>query len=113
MKKNTLIITGVIILILIVAALFYFLRNFGSEQETFIVSIENFEFGPLFVNINIGESIAWKNEDSVIHDVTMDNGLFDVDINPGENFTYTFNNIGTYEYHCDIHPSMKGTIKVE
>jgi plastocyanin len=30
----------------------------------------------------------------------------------GQTFRYTFNNPGTFEYHCTVHPSMVGEIVV-
>jgi plastocyanin len=40
-------------------------------------------------------------------------GLFDSGtINNGASFSFTFNNKGTFNYKCSIHPSMNGTIIV-
>jgi plastocyanin len=81
-----------------------------TEQK---IVIENFAFNPQNVTVSAGTIITWENKDSVTHDVTIDNGLFDHDLNPGETFSFTFNTTGTYAYHCDIHTSMKGQIIVE
>lgn len=78
-----------------------------------IIEIKNFSFNPAEINISEGQEITWINRDQVIHDVTIDNGLFDHDINPGENFSYRFLGAGIYDYHCDIHTSMKGKINVK
>jgi hypothetical protein len=32
---------------------------------------------------------------------------------PGESFSFTFNEKGTFSYHCTPHPQMKGTVIVE
>ncbi|MFA5953047.1 MAG: cupredoxin domain-containing protein [Candidatus Pacearchaeota archaeon] len=120
MKKNILIVGSIIILIILAIILFYTLKNpiaFNKSDTNYdkgtIISIKDFEFNPIEINITAGESITWKNEDSVKHDVTIDNGLFDIDIEPGETFKFTFNETGTYNYHCDIHPSMNGIINVK
>jgi plastocyanin len=31
---------------------------------------------------------------------------------PGGRFTFTFQNAGTFRYHCTIHPGMVGTVVV-
>src|SRR5688572_30820880 len=39
--------------------------------------------------------------------------LFDSgNIATGTSFSWTFNETGTFGYHCKIHPSMKGTVQV-
>jgi len=85
----------------------------GECGPTAEISIKDFAFNPAEITIKKGMTVKWMNEDSVIHDVTMDNGAFDHDINPGESFEYKFTESGTYDYHCDIHTSMKGKVIVE
>jgi hypothetical protein len=52
--------------------------------------------------------------DSVTHTATGDNGSFDTgDIAAGSSATITFDNPGTFTYHCAIHPNMTGTIVVQ
>jgi len=76
------------------------------------IVITEYKFTPATVNIRINETVTWRNEGNVTHDVTIDNGLFDVDLEAGETFSYIFNETGIYDYHCDIHPSMKGRVVV-
>jgi plastocyanin len=64
-----------------------------------------------------GATVVWTNTDTVAHTVTSDdpNGpLKSETLNPGQSYSYTFNNPGTYPYHCAIHgqQSMSGTIQV-
>ena len=33
-------------------------------------------------------------------------------LQPGQSFTFTFAQAGTFPYHCDIHPTMTATITV-
>lgn len=125
MKKSLIIIIAIVAVIAIAAAVYFIsvpspLEKTGEDsgQGTVagggsIVSIKNLKFNPSTVNIAVGEKVTWNNEDSVTHDVTINNGLFDVDIEAGKSFTYIFNQTGTYEYHCDIHPSMTGTVNVK
>lgn len=104
------------ILVVLIASIF--MIGAGCQQQTvtgqtYTVEIKNFSFNPQNLIIKAGDTVTWTNKDSVTHDVTIDNGLFDHDLNPGENFSWTFNQTGTYDYHCNIHTYMKGKIIVE
>jgi plastocyanin len=78
------------------------------------VSLANFTFSPATLPIKAGTTVTWTNNDSTTHTVTSDNGVFDSgSLAPGATFIYTFNNTGTFAYHCAIHTSMKGTIIVQ
>jgi plastocyanin len=46
--------------------------------------------------------------------VTSDTNLFDSGpISNGATFSYTFNEAGTFNYHCNVHPSMLGKVTVQ
>jgi plastocyanin len=72
------------------------------------VDIKNFAFSPVTLTISNGQTVTWTNMDSVSHTVTSTTGVFDSGpISPGQTFSYTFNNAGTFEYSCTIHPTMQ------
>jgi plastocyanin len=78
------------------------------------VSLVNLAFSPATLTVKVGTTITWTNNDSMTHTVTSDNGVFDSgNLTPGQTFSYTFNNAGTFTYHCVIHSYMKGTIIVQ
>jgi plastocyanin len=78
------------------------------------VVMRSLAFDPGTVTITAGETVTWTNEDSTNHTVTADEGQFESgDLGSGETFSLTFNEAGSYAYHCSIHPSMKGTVVVE
>jgi plastocyanin len=85
-----------------------------TQQDTDnTISIESLSYNPNSLTITIGETVKWINNDNVDHTVTAD-GLFDSGtLSNGETFEYTFNEAGTYEYTCTIHPNMQATITVE
>ncbi len=57
--------------------------------------------------IKKGDSITWKNMGSMPHTVTSDNGVFDSgNMNVGDMFTYTFNEVGEFPYSCRYHKMM-------
>ena len=69
--------------------------------------------------ISKGNTITWKNDDVAFHSVTggtyeNPNHKFDSGhLDPGEYFTLTFEELGTQDYFCKLHPWMKGQITVE
>jgi plastocyanin len=76
-------------------------------------TISNFSFWPDPVTIPVGATVKWTNDDGVTHTVTADDGSFDSGPKgPHSTFTQTFSQVGTVAYHCAIHTSMHGTVKV-
>ena len=70
-------------------------------------------FGTNPLNVMAGAEVTWTNNDSIPHTVTSDTGEFDSNtLEPGQTFSHTFDNAGTFPYHCQIHPTMSGTIQV-
>ncbi len=70
-------------------------------------------FDPASFPANAGEEVSWFNADTVGHSVTSDDGTFDSGVlQPGDRWTWTFSQPGTYTYHCTPHPYMTGTIVV-
>jgi plastocyanin len=79
------------------------------------ISIAAFAFGPDTVTIPVGTTVTWTNdEDSADHTTTSDDGVWNsATLKPGEQFSFTFDQPGTFNYFCNIHPSMTATIVVE
>jgi hypothetical protein len=57
----------------------------------------------------------FTNNDSVGHDVTADSFSSGEagDMAGGETFEHTFEEAGTFDYVCTVHPGMEGTVVVE
>ena len=72
------------------------------------VDIKSSTFVPVTVGISKGTTVMWTNDDGVQHTVTsVPQGAFDSGpIDPGKTYSYTFNQAGTFEYSCAIHPSI-------
>ena len=78
------------------------------------VTLANFAFSPATLNIQVGTTVSWTNNDSTTHTVTSDSGIFDSgNLAPNATFSYTFNTAGTFAYHCAIHTSMTGKVVVK
>jgi plastocyanin len=70
-------------------------------------------FSPNPVEVKVGETVTWINDDSGRHTVTSNNGVFDSGMmGKGQSFSYTFDKAGEYTYHCEPHPNMVGTVVV-
>ena len=83
------------------------------------VSLVDFEFCQQEIMIEVGEAVTWSNFGSARHTATDDSGnpdrLFVSEpILPGEEFVWSFDEPGTYDYICTFHPDlMMGTITVQ
>ena len=108
MNKNFLVL-GVLMVLGVVAV-----SGCTSNQSAAnTVTIQNMAFNPSTLNVQVGTTVTWINKDSVTHDVVSDTGLFTSgNLTNGMSYNYTFNQTGSFPYHCAIHPSMTGTIVV-
>src|SRR5688500_10381162 len=66
--------------------------------ETTNVSAKDFEVDPKTITVNVGETIAWKNDVAVLHTADADNETtFDSgDLAAGATFSHTFEKAGTF-----------------
>lgn len=78
-----------------------------------------FHYYPEDIAIPAGTTIAWFNDDpGQPHTVTSGNpdgpsNIFNSDLIPyNSSFQYTFDEAGTFDYHCTIHPWRTGTVTV-
>lgn len=79
-----------------------------------VVPIAQFAFDPASVSVAVGTTVTWTNIDTVPHTVTATDGSFNSgNLNPGDSFSFTFDGAGTFDYICNYHPNMTGTIIVE
>lgn len=86
----------------------------NSSGKVVEVTIENFKFDPENVRISVGDTIKWTNLDSAPHTATANNEQFDSGtLNKDGTFSFTFEETGTFDYICTIHPYMKANVIVE
>lgn len=78
----------------------------------------HYVFKPASVTIKAGTVVVWFNDSDGAHTVTSDPGSptsFNTtsNVTQGKTFALVFNTPGTYNYHCNIHPTtMKAVIIV-
>ncbi len=78
------------------------------------VNISGLAFSPQTLTVAKGTTVTWTNNDSTTHTVTSDSGVWDSgDLAPGKTFSFTFNQTGTFPYHCKIHTFMTAKVIVQ
>ncbi|MFB3096908.1 MAG: PEFG-CTERM sorting domain-containing protein [Nitrosopumilaceae archaeon] len=123
MKTNT--ISSFFILFAIVATLSTIPSAFAAEvsvpEGTGVPGCEDTNecWIPNDINIAVGETVTWTNDDTAAHTVSsgspadgpdqiFDSSLFMA----GTSFSHTFDTEGTFDYFCMVHPWMQGTVIV-
>jgi len=77
------------------------------------IEMRNFAYSPANVQIHVGTTLTWVNHDDAPHTITFEqDGITSGMLAQNAQFHYTFNQIGTYTYHCTVHPEMLGKITV-
>lgn len=89
----------------------------GSGSGSLVtVFITNSVYSPNPLTVNVGQSVNWKNNDTIEHSATFDNGIYESGNIPAlsaHDVPLAMTAKGTFTYHCRIHPGMKGTIVVQ
>ncbi len=90
----------------------------GTASTSLPVMIKTFMFMPERIEVPVGGTIVWTNQDAINHTVTsgtpekpdsvFDSGPF----NKGAQFSFTFTKVGEYPYFCGRHNEMRGVIVV-
>jgi len=84
------------------------------EAASPLVHVDNFTFTPEEITINRGTTVTWVNDDDIPHAIAASNKAFrSKAIDSEEKFSLTFNEPGTYEYFCSLHPHMQGKVIVK
>ncbi|MDQ3968701.1 MAG: plastocyanin/azurin family copper-binding protein [Thermoproteota archaeon] len=90
-------------------------------EEGKVVSIvgnsDSNSYNPNPIEIKVGDTVTWINNDSSPHTVTSSSSSNDSNFDSnvlrrGEAFSFTFDKEGEYPYFCTLHPSMVGTVVV-
>ena len=78
------------------------------------VRIDNFNFTPVALEVPLGTTVTWTNDDDSPHTVREKDGKFkSAALDTDDTFSQTFTAPGEYEYFCSIHPRMVGKIIVK
>ena len=114
---------------------FYTLPDVNANSEFFVSNtkgsynlgceLDNSCFKPYIVNILVGDTVTWTNNDDAIHVVVSgapnsesfkdfeDGEIFDSGfLKSNETFSHTFIEEGIFGYFCTLHPWMNGFVTV-
>ena len=77
------------------------------------VHIKDFKYHPPALTIHAGDRVTFVNDDDEAHTVTATDKSFDSEgLDTAGTWQHVFAKPGTYQYFCELHPYMKGTIIV-
>ncbi|MFD3444256.1 plastocyanin/azurin family copper-binding protein [Microbacteriaceae bacterium 4G12] len=88
-----------------------------SAEPAATVIVTDMDYQQTEVTIQAGETVEWVFDDgNMPHDVAGEGelkGELQSPLLTEDTFSYTFEEPGTYTYHCTPHPWMVGTVIVE
>jgi plastocyanin len=89
-------------------------RGGGPRVATQAVRVRviEFAFRPRNLTVARGTVVRWVNRGDVTHTTTSNTGLWNERLAPGETFRRRFRRMGTFAYHCSIHPQMTARVIV-
>ncbi len=94
------------------------LSNSGAQADITIVQgagvqTNSQSYTPGTFTVKTGTTVTWVNRDATAHTVTATGGVFNSgNMDSGSVYKFTFTQAGTYQYVCNYHSWMKGTIVV-
>jgi plastocyanin len=84
----------------------------AASTPDVVITIAGMSFSPSNVAVKDGQTVAWKNDDTMAHTATQDGGGFDTGaIAAGATSKpITITGTGAFKYHCTYHPGMTGAL---
>ena len=76
------------------------------------VTIKDFAFIPKDLSVTKGAAVTWNNTDGVNHQIAIKGGTKADPIGQGGKTVLDFPTAGKFDYFCNIHNSMTGTVTV-
>jgi len=113
--KTKLLLIGAVALLVLTFGAAFGRSAVRVSAATQTVTISNFQFTPAQISIAVGDTVMWTNSGPSVHTSSSDTaGQWDSgQMAVNATFSQTFATAGTFNYHCNIHPTtMMGTITV-
>jgi len=91
------------------------LANAGrtADAPTRTIAMPGKLYAPAMIDVLVGTTVTWKNDDAINHTATADEDAFASGyIPPGGSFSFSFTKEGRYVFHCSIHKFMRGEVNV-
>jgi plastocyanin len=84
----------------------------GSASQT--IAMRNYAFSPNNVQVPVGATVTWRNDDDAPHVATASDGTWStVLLKKGETSTVKFDKAGDFLYLCNLHPGMGGRLRIQ
>lgn len=85
----------------------------AEPSSTLAITIASFRFTGDATGV-VGDTVQVTNADSFGHTWTATEGAFHSGvIGANESFVFTFEEAGTFDFFCQIHPEMTGSITID
>ncbi|MGB5541243.1 MAG: cupredoxin family copper-binding protein [Gammaproteobacteria bacterium] len=85
-----------------------------ADGESVTVRISGMRFEPENITVKPGTKVTWVQVDGMPHIISgKASGLRSNTLYSGQEYSYIFQKPGSYDYVCDLHPAMKGSVVVE
>ncbi|HEX5013336.1 MAG TPA: cupredoxin domain-containing protein [Candidatus Limnocylindrales bacterium] len=84
----------------------------ASPADTAAIVMKDTTFQPAHVAVPARTTVTWTNGDQVPHNVKFDDGPSSDNLAFGATFQRVFDDPGTFDYECTIHPGMIGRVTV-
>lgn len=90
-----------------------------APADTVVINIAKMKYEQPEVTIKAGQTVTWVNTEAMPHNVAFQAGVVGdakmdgAMMKKDQSYSITFNESGTFDYHCTPHPFMKGTVIVE
>lgn len=81
--------------------------------KTHTILIKGLQFAPDRLEVSVGDTVVWRNEDIVPHTATAKNGFDSRNLDKGQSWRYVAKQKGSYPYICTYHPTMAGELLVK
>lgn len=107
-----------LILIILLVGIGLALTGCASKKAEIPVGVKNqvliqgFKFQPQKITVKVGDTVTWVNKDSATHKI-QGSGFESANMSKNDEYKFTFDKAGTYEYICGNHTYMKGTVIVK
>lgn len=86
---------------------------FAAGLATKTVNIRSTGFSPKTVTVAGGDTVQWRNRDTVNHQIVANSGAFASGIiRPNGTYSRRMDTPGTFPYHDALKPALKGTVRV-
>ncbi len=88
----------------------------ARSPKAAVVTMLDFAFSPAKTQVVPGDTVVFRNDDAVPHTATSDPGSLPAwssgDLQPGHSWRWIATGAGVHPFHCDYHPTMRGTVVV-